>query len=239
MSVSGPVGICVFCAMAILVLGGCGTDEAEDDNLRPPAAATPTRTAASLPALAPTLTVSAMPPPSPITPPPTTATPAATATATPPQTPAATPGPAREAEAPGPRVLVGGAGFAVELARTPEERNKGLSGRESLPPSAGMLFVFDPATAGAFWMRGMLFPLDFIWIGRGCDVVDVTLNAPAPEPGTPLTELPIYQIDEVAAYTLEVNAGEVERFHIQVGDEVEFSGFDLNGGGCRHDSGDR
>ncbi len=131
-----------------------------------------------------------------------------------------------------PMVFIGDAGFAVELARTQEERTKGLSGRERLAPSTGMLFVYEPAVAGAFWMRDMKFALDFIWIGRGCEVVGLTLNARAPEPGTPLTELPIYEIDVVASYTLEVNAGEVEAYDIQVGDEVEFSGVEVEGGGC-------
>jgi len=129
-------------------------------------------------------------------------------------------------------VAVGEATFEVEVVATSETRNRGLSGRESMAPQTGMLFVFEPAIASAFWMKDMLFPLDFVWIGKDCKVVDLTLNAPAPTPGTADTALPIYEIEAVAPYTLEINAGEVEALGIRVGDDVVFSGIEVEGGGC-------
>ena len=131
-----------------------------------------------------------------------------------------------------PTVTIGDVAFRAEVASEPAERFKGLSGRGSLPPLTGMLFVFESGRTSSFWMRGMLFPLDFIWIGGDCTVVDTTLNAPAPAAGTADSALATYLPATPAAYTFEVNAGEVEQSGIQVGDEVRFSGFSVLGADC-------
>ena len=67
-------------------------------------------------------------------------------------------------------VDVGDAEFIVEIADDRWERERGLSGRSHLSPESGMLFVPDDGEIGAFWMRGMRFPLDFIWVGEACRV---------------------------------------------------------------------
>jgi uncharacterized membrane protein (UPF0127 family) len=120
-------------------------------------------------------------------------------------------------------VRVGDVAFKVEVADTTPKRVRGLSGRESLPPQTGMLFVFDDGRASAFWMKDMLFPLDFVWIGADCTVVDITENVPNPAPDTPDSALPIYESAAPAAYNLEINAGEAAQFGLKVGDEASFS----------------
>ena len=68
---------------------------------------------------------------------------------------------------------IGSVTFAAEIANTGELRTKGLSERDALDSETGMLFIFDDGRASAFWMKGMRFPLDFVWIGSGCTVVAV------------------------------------------------------------------
>ncbi|MCZ7625774.1 MAG: DUF192 domain-containing protein [Candidatus Methylomirabilis sp.] len=57
--------------------------------------------------------------------------------------------------------------ITVEVARTRREQAKGLAGRSSLPKGEGMLFPFDAAEHRTFWMKGMLIPLDIVWIREG------------------------------------------------------------------------
>src|SRR3990167_4698666 len=52
--------------------------------------------------------------------------------------------------------------FNVELARTAEEKTRGLSLRENLSLDSGMLFVFDKDLRYPFWMKDTLIPLDMI-----------------------------------------------------------------------------
>lgn len=109
--------------------------------------------------------------------------------------------------------------FNVEIADTPEKRSKGLGGRQSLGQNEGMLFIFPAPETPAFWMKGLTFPLDFIWI-RGFRVVDLTSNVPQPSPGQPDSALPIYQPREEVDKVLEVNAGTIQRLGIKVGDTI-------------------
>jgi hypothetical protein len=120
-----------------------------------------------------------------------------------------------------PQIVINGKSFGVEVADTPQKRTQGLSGRASLPADSGMLFVFDKPDAYEFWMEGMLFGLDFIWI-NGDQVVDLTSDVPAPLNGTPLKTIkPKTAVDKV----IEVSAGMIASGEIKIGDKVTISGF--------------
>ncbi len=112
----------------------------------------------------------------------------------------------------------------VELAVTPAERNQGLSGHPPLADNEGMLFVFENEAKWTFWMKEMLFPLDMLWIDARCTVVDITENAPKPESGQALGDLPRFFPKTLAQYVLEVNAGTAQRTGIAIGDQVSFGG---------------
>ena len=57
-----------------------------------------------------------------------------------------------------------GGTFDVELALSGPQRERGLSYRDGLPQSAGMLFDMGETIVPTFWMKGMRFPLDMVWI---------------------------------------------------------------------------
>ena len=184
----------------------------------------PTRTAAP-----PTPSPTATPQPSPTrTPLPPTSTPSPTATPQPSPTPTPTLTPTAIAIDQLPAVLIGEVVFAAELAMTPGDRALGLSGRESLAPRTGMLFIFETGVTSFFWMKGMLFPLDFVWVSVDCRVVDITRNVPAPEPDA--TNLPLYSSTETAAYNFEINGGEADAYGLAVGDAVRFFGVPTESG---------
>ena len=139
---------------------------------------------------------------------------------------------ADSSERTGPAVAIGASWFEVEIAATSQERSRGLSGRESLPDASGMLFVFDSARTPGFWMKEMLIPLDFVWIGEDCSVVDLHTDVPPPPPGTSTGSLRSYSPGSPIRYVLEINAGKVAELGIEVGDPVWFEGIDVSGVGC-------
>ena len=94
--------------------------------------------------------------------------------------------------------------------------------RDSLAEQTGMLFIFSGGQASSFWMKGMRFPLDFVWIGADCTVVDLTEDVQHSPPDAPSSELEIFDSSSPAAYTFEINAGEISRFGVERGDEVRF-----------------
>jgi uncharacterized membrane protein (UPF0127 family) len=103
----------------------------------------------------------------------------------------------------------------VEIADTAEERGLGLGGRPSLDPNSGMVFVFPEPGNYNFWMKGMEFPLDFIWISSD-RIVGLSENVPPPSPNQ--QTLPLYHANSPVDKVLEVNAGFVKAHNIQMGD---------------------
>jgi uncharacterized membrane protein (UPF0127 family) len=125
-------------------------------------------------------------------------------------------GDAAKAPARGTVLQVGDASVRVEVAADEASRERGLSGRDALAPDAGMLFVLA-GDRPAFWMRGMRFPLDIVWID-GRRVVDVTANVPPPTAAA--GTLPTYSPRRPANRALEVNAGWAARHGVRRGDAV-------------------
>jgi uncharacterized membrane protein (UPF0127 family) len=61
-------------------------------------------------------------------------------------------------------ITVGGVPLTVELAYLPADRSLGLGYREGLASGTGMLFLFEGPAPRSFWMRGMRFCIDIVWI---------------------------------------------------------------------------
>ncbi|HEY4483153.1 MAG TPA: DUF192 domain-containing protein [Candidatus Paceibacterota bacterium] len=100
----------------------------------------------------------------------------------------------------------------LEVADTDTTREQGLSGRTSMPDDNGMLFVFDEPDTHTFWMKDMLFDLDFIWLDANKTVVEITPNVSKdsyPE---------FYAPSGPVLYMLELKAGTAARENIQIGD---------------------
>jgi len=128
-------------------------------------------------------------------------------------------------------IVVGEQKLLVEMAVTPGELEKGLGDREELG-SDGMLFVMPYRTTPEFWMKGMRFGLDFVWIDCGgqrnseteqqqnntCEVMEVTENVAAPKNDDEY--LPRYYPSKPVTHVLEVNAGWVSEHGVRVGDAV-------------------
>ena len=108
----------------------------------------------------------------------------------------------------------------MDVARSATERERGLSGRASLPADRGMLFVFDQPGYYGIWMKEMRFPLDLIWVAGGV-VVDRSERLPVPPKGAKNTDLKITLPTSPALVVLEVPSGTIARQKIRVGQHVE------------------
>jgi uncharacterized membrane protein (UPF0127 family) len=154
-----------------------------------------------------------------------TPSPTVTPTVSPAAVPIATPTAIASPDPQVPRVSFGDVTFAVDLAATAGERALGLSGRPSIGRNRGMLFIYEADATPGFWMRGMLFPLDIIWIDGQGEVVGVS-SGRAPAPGG--SQPPRYYPPSPIRYVLEVNAGLAEELRIGPGSRALFSGIPLD-----------
>ncbi len=120
----------------------------------------------------------------------------------------------------GPTETIGGHTFNIEIAKTPTEKEIGLSSKQSLPQDQGMLFPFDKPGNYSFWMKNMKFPIDIIYIKYNT-IVSIFQNVQPPS--STEQELPIYTPVAAADSVLEINAGLSSKYNFKEGDKVTSS----------------
>jgi uncharacterized membrane protein (UPF0127 family) len=121
--------------------------------------------------------------------------------------------------APGPAVVfdtaAASARVRVEIADTPELREKGLMGRTSLADDAGMLFQWPDDTANGFWMKDTLIPLSIAFVaadGRVLALLDMEPCRADP--------CPVYDPHVSYRMAVEANRGAFARWGVRVGDRA-------------------
>jgi len=103
----------------------------------------------------------------------------------------------------------------VEVAKTPEERGRGLMGRKYLGKDEGMLFIFETEDYHGFWMKDTLISLSIAFIDKDSQIVGITDMKPL----TFNSHLP----PKPSLYALEMNKGWFSSHGIKVGDVIRFS----------------
>ena len=105
-------------------------------------------------------------------------------------------------------IKLGGQEYDIFIAKSEEQKSKGLQHFKSLPKDEGMLFVINESNPVEtfFHMHNVPFPLDMIFMDDEFKVIDVKRGNPEDD-----------KIEGVASYVLEVNADS----GIKVGDEAD------------------
>ncbi|MDT0608088.1 DUF192 domain-containing protein [Croceitalea rosinachiae] len=104
----------------------------------------------------------------------------------------------------------------VEFAKSDYETQTGLMYRESMEIKQGMLFIFPETSVHSFYMKNTQIPLDIIFINEKLEIASFQKNTrPFDEKGLS-SQVPI-------KYVLEINAGLVEKWSLEVGDRIKYS----------------
>lgn len=114
--------------------------------------------------------------------------------------------------------------FQIDVADTQQKINHGLMGRTSIDENYGMLFDVNIAPRDAdiaFWMMDTLIPLDMIFLDAKGVVFFIHKNA-QPNDITPI--IPPKRPRAV----LEVNAGQTDKYGIELGDILKADMFGNN-----------
>jgi uncharacterized membrane protein (UPF0127 family) len=115
------------------------------------------------------------------------------------------------------QITLGNTPFSVARVTNMFGWARGLSGRQPLTDSQGLLFVFYVPGNYSIWMKDMLFPIDVFWLDKNGVVVTIKKNflpSSYPEQVSPTSK---------ALYVLETSAGVAERDHIEIGATLKFS----------------
>ncbi len=121
-------------------------------------------------------------------------------------------------------IRLGDGVFAAQVAKTPETRDKGLSGTTSLRESEAMLFIYDSDDKWPIWMKDMKYPIDIIWLDKDKKIVYIVKNAP-PE-SYPFES---FTPKHAARYVIEVPAGTVNAKKIMIDGEASFDENNIEG----------
>ena len=105
-------------------------------------------------------------------------------------------------------IKLGGQEYDIFIAKSEEQKSKGLQHFKSLPKDEGMLFVINESNPVEtfFHMHNVPFPLDMIFMDDEFKVIDVKRGNPEDD-----------KIEGIASYVLEVNADS----GIKIGDEAD------------------
>ena len=104
--------------------------------------------------------------------------------------------------------------FIVEVARTPDEQQRGMMFRDRLAPDRGMIFPYDPPQPASFWMENTLIPLDMIFIRADGTIARIATAEPLSQELVPSGE-PVSAV-------LELAGGRAAQVGIKAGDRVEW-----------------
>jgi len=116
-------------------------------------------------------------------------------------------------------IIIKGNNFYVEIATTPFQHSRGLSGRKSLLPGTGMLFLFGDERVRTFWMKDCFVPLDIAFIDANWRIISIKRMTVWFDPGDPNQRE--YSSDKPCSYVLEVPAGELKNTGVKAGDRVK------------------
>jgi len=108
--------------------------------------------------------------------------------------------------------------YFVERADTELKMIKGLMFRKHLKTDSGMIFIFDSSHHQpiAMWMKNTYIPLDMLFVSKEKIIIGIAENT------EPLSLKTIRPTLKPSAYVIELNAGEVKKHGIKVGDKLKF-----------------
>lgn len=119
-------------------------------------------------------------------------------------------------------ITVGTTAVGVDLAIDSSQQQLGLGYRNGLDEDTGMLFIGDSPRPRTFWMQGMRFCIDIIWIENGEITGAAESVCPDPE-GTSDTDRERYSSGEPVTHVLEMPAGWMQENGYGPGTPVELS----------------
>lgn len=119
------------------------------------------------------------------------------------------------------KATINGFDVTSDVAFTDEQKTKGLDIKNNLTEDQGMLFVFQQAGKYGFWMMGMKFPIDIIWIDGNGSVTHIEHGLKPCPPDSFNLFCPVYSPERDSLYVLETIAGFSMKHNIRIGSHVD------------------
>ncbi|MCL2297173.1 MAG: DUF192 domain-containing protein [Proteobacteria bacterium] len=111
------------------------------------------------------------------------------------------------------QLTIGSHTVTAEVAQTPEQRERGLMHRFTMPGGHGMLFVFTRPQPLSFWMKNTPAPLSIAFIDERGTILNI-------RDMTPNDDTTLHRSQGNALYALEVRKGWFDEQGIKAGMSV-------------------
>ena len=108
---------------------------------------------------------------------------------------------------------IGADTYRLEIAATPEERQRGLMFREELGDYEGMIFVFERDRHLSFWMKDTPLPLSIAYVSRDGTIKEIHHMRP-------LSTRPV-ESSYAVRYAIELPQGAFARSGARVGNRID------------------
>lgn len=108
--------------------------------------------------------------------------------------------------------------YNLQSAQDPEELMKGLMYVENMPDNEGMIFDLSGVSGAAMWMKDTKISLDMIFADAKGNIVWIYEKAEPMSEDLIVSPVPF-------SFVVELNAGQVEKNKIKVGDKLEHEFF--------------
>ena len=120
------------------------------------------------------------------------------------------------------KVVANGFDVMADVAVTDEQHTKGLDIKNNLTENQGMLFVFEQPYRYGFWMNGMKFPIDIIWLDGNGTVMHIEHSLKPCPPSNSNLMCPVYFPEKDSLYVLETVSGFSMKHNVRLGTHVSF-----------------
>jgi uncharacterized membrane protein (UPF0127 family) len=103
--------------------------------------------------------------------------------------------------------------YSLEIAKTQDQRQRGLMFREKLEAKNGMMFIYPNSANHRIWMKNTKIKLTVIWVDDSGQVLGVQRLEPCQR-----DPCKSYGLDQPSRYIIELNH---EVHNIKIGDKIE------------------
>jgi len=117
-------------------------------------------------------------------------------------------------------ILPSGKEIKVKVAVSREEFSRGLSGIKKIDGDDGLFFIKEKPSQSIFWMAGMKFPLDIIYLDKDLVVVDIFLDKqPCIRESCEL----LYSKFSNVQYILEIPTGLANQYQLEFNKKIKIT----------------
>jgi uncharacterized protein len=111
-------------------------------------------------------------------------------------------------------LVLDGQEYTLEIVVSAEERQTGLSGRETIAANEGMLFVEPKPKIVCMWMKDMSFAIDIIWLD------DKKIIRHLEERVSPKTYPKSFCPSVKTKYVIELPSGTIDKHELVLGQKL-------------------